>query len=156
MHGSSGSWPAVMRLLARRLLAVVAASALAGAVAGCGTLGSPSPTSLALPSPTCGGAKILIPGAVPCEQLVRLGLEVLQREAPGQLDRGVIAVTVDLEACPKNAIPRQLDCSGEDFVQLVTFTFGPSGEGGPIEPSLSVGVGPVSGRILGIVNPLIR
>ena len=144
------------RRFVRRLVALVSGLLLAGVLAGCGLGGSPSPSPFALPGPTCGGAKVLIPGALPCDRLVRLAFEVLQTEAPGELDRGVIAVTVDLSGCPKNELPQQLDCSGEDFVQLVTFTFGPSVAGGPTEPSLSVGVAPVSGRILGIVNPLIR
>lgn len=111
---------------------------------------------LVLPSPTCGGAKILIPGALPCDELIRRALDVLQAEAREQLDRGIIAVNVELTGCPRNEIPRQLDCTGEDFVQLVTFRFSPSAAGGPIEPSLSVGLTPVSGRSLGIANPLIR
>jgi hypothetical protein len=147
MHARPSAWPP---------LVLVLGLVLAGALAGCGLGAGPGPTALALPSPTCGGAKILIPGALPGVRLVRLALEVLRTEAPGQLDRGVIAVTVDLEACPKNEVPQQLDCTGEEFVQLVTFTFAPSVAGGPIEPSLSVGVAPVSGRILGVVNPLIR
>ncbi|MBA3876775.1 MAG: hypothetical protein C0498_07540 [Anaerolinea sp.] len=129
---------------------------MASIVAGCGTLDSPSPSPLTIPAPTCGGAKILIPGALSCDQLGRLALEVLRSEAPGQLDRGVIAVTVELQGCARNEVPPQLDCTGEDFVQLVTFTFGPSIAGGPVEPSLSVGLAPVSGRLLGNVNPLIR
>lgn len=137
---------------------LVAAASLAAAwlVAGCGVLTSPAPTALALPSPTCGGAKIVIPGALPCDDLVGIALQALRAEVPAQLDRGVIAVTVELGGCPRDEIPAQLDCTGEDFVQLVTFTFGPAVPGGPIEPSMAVGVGPVSGRVLGIVNPLIR
>jgi hypothetical protein len=129
---------------------------LAGIVGGCGVFGSPDPTPLAIPSPTCGGVKILIPGALPCEQIVRIAIEVLRSVAPAQLDRGVSAVDVELQGCPRNEVPPQLDCAGEDFVQLVTFTFLSSVQGGPIEPSLSVGVAPVSGRLLGIVNPLIQ
>ena len=150
MHGPSG---------ARRLAGgSLAAAWLAAAwlVAGCGVLASPAPTAPALPTPTCGGAMILIPGALPCNELVGIALRALRAEVPVQFDRGVIAVTVDLGGCPRNEVPAQLDCIGEDFVQLVTFTFGPSVPGGPTEPSMSVGVAPVSGRVLGIVNPLLR
>ncbi len=136
--------------------AAIASLALSLIVAACGVLGSPGPTLLAIPTPICGGAKILIPGALSCDALVRIALQVLHDEVPAQLDRGVIAVTVELQGCPKQELPPQLDCTGEDFVQLVTVTFGPSVEGGAMEPSLSVGLAPVSGRALGIVNPLIR
>ena len=128
----------------------------ASLVAGCGILASPPPTALALPAPTCGGAKIEIPGALPCDDLVGIALQVLRAEVPALLDRGVIAVAVELGGCPRNEVPAQLDCSGEDFVQLVTFTFGPSVQGGPIEPSMAVGLAPVTGRVLGLVNPLLR
>jgi hypothetical protein len=128
----------------------------ASLVAGCGILASPAPTALALPTPTCGGAKIEIPGALPCDDLADIALGVLRVEVPALLDRGVIAVTVELGGCPRNEIPAQLDCTGEDFMQLVTFTFGPSVQGGPTEPSMAVGLGPVTGRVLGLVNPLLR
>jgi hypothetical protein len=128
----------------------------ASLVAGCGILASPGPTALALPAPACGGARIEIPGALPCDDLVGIALEVLRAEVPTLLDRGVIAVSVELGGCPRNEVPAQLDCTGEDFVQLVTFTFGPSVEGGPTEPSMAVGVAPVTGRVLGLVNPLLR
>ena len=129
---------------------------LAWLVAGCGILGSPAPSGLALPAPTCGGARVVIPGALPCEDLVGIALQELRAEVPAQLDRGVIAVTVELQGCPRGEVPVQLDCTGEDWVQLVTFTFGPSVPGGPIEPSMSVGLTPITGRVLGIVNPLLR
>jgi hypothetical protein len=138
------------------LRSTLAGLLLAGIVAGCGLVGRPGPTPQAIPAPTCGGAKILIPGALPCDELVRIAIEVLRGEAPIQLDRGIIAVDVELQGCPKQEVPPQIDCAGEDFVQLVTVTFGPSVDGGPIEPSLSVALAPVSGRLLGIVNPLIR
>jgi hypothetical protein len=128
----------------------------ASLVAGCGILASPAPTALALPTPTCGGARIEIPGALPCDDLVGIALGALRAEVPALLDRGVIAISVELGGCPRNEIPAQLDCTGEDFVQLVTFTFGPSVQGGPTEPSMAVGLGPVTGRVLGIVNPLLR
>ena len=129
---------------------------LAWLVAGCGILGSPAPSGLALPAPTCGGARVVIPGALPCEDLVGIALQELRAEVPAQLDRGVIAVTVELQGCPRGEVPAQLDCTGEEWVQLVTFTFGPSVPGGPIEPSMSVGLAPITGRVLGIVNPLLR
>ena len=140
----------------RRFLGPLAGLTLGSLVVACSLVGSPGPTDLTLPDPTCGGARIEIPGALGCEALAQIALEELQAEAPAQLARGVIAVTVELQGCPRNEVPPQLDCTGEDFVQLVTFTFGASEPGGPIEPSLSVGVAPVSGRVLGIVNPLIR
>ena len=125
-------------------------------LAGCGVFGPPAPTGLVVPEPTCGGARIAIPGALPCDELARLAIDHLRAEAPLQLDRGVIAIDVELQGCPANEVPPQLDCTGQPFVQLVTVTFGPTVEGGPIEPSLAVGIDPVSGVILGIVNPLIR
>jgi hypothetical protein len=152
MHGPSRAG----RPRAGLSLRAVAWLAAAWLVAGCGVLGSPAPTGLALPAPTCGGARVVIPGALACDDLVGIALQVLRAEVPQQLERGVIAVTVELQGCPRNEVPPQLDCSGEDFVQLVTFTFGPAAEGGPVEPSMSVGVAPVSGRVLGLVNPLIR
>lgn len=136
--------------LAGRLVAAVL-------VAACGAFdGSPAPTGLTLPPASCGGARVVIPGALSCDDLVAIALQALRAEVPGQLERGVIAVTVDLQGCPRNEVPPQLDCTGDDFVQLVTFTFGPSLPGGPIEPSMSVGLAPVSGEVLGIVNPLMR
>jgi len=105
---------------------------------------------------TCGGAKIEIPGALPCDDLVDIAVQALRAEVPALFDRGVVAVAVELGGCPRNEIPAQLDCTGEDFVQLVSFTFGPSVQGGPTEPSMAVGLAPVTGRVLGIVNPLLR
>ena len=139
-----------------RLARVMTALLLGAVVAACGVFSSPAPTAPAMPTPTCGGAKIDIPGALPCDDLAEIAIRELRAEAPAQLERGVLAITVELQGCPRNEVPPQLDCTGEDFVQLVTVTFGPGGPDGPIEPSLSVGVAPVSGRILGIVNPLIR
>ena len=138
-----------------RLLALVALLAL-GVVAGCSLLSDPSPTTGAIPAATCGGAQVVIPDALPCEELAAIAIRHLRQEVPAQLERGVVSVAVELQGCPRNEVPPQLDCTGEDFVQLVTVTFGPTAAGGPIEPSLSVGVSPVTGRILGIVNPLIR
>ncbi|HEX5590227.1 MAG TPA: hypothetical protein VFX65_08060 [Candidatus Limnocylindrales bacterium] len=141
---------------ARGIAALAAVGVLVASIAGCGIVGSPSPTALAIPEPSCGGARVEIPGALPCDRLVEVAIGVLRDEVPALLDRGVVAVTVDLQGCPRNEVPPQLDCTGEDFVQLVTVTFGPTIPGGPMEPSLGVGLAPVSGRLLGIVNPLIR
>lgn len=109
-----------------------------------------------LPKPTCGGARIAIPGALSCERLVVVAIEVLGRETPAQFDRGILAIDVNLQGCPRNEVPPQIDCTGEDWAQLVTVTFGPARGGGPMEPSLTVALAPVSGRLLGIANPLIR
>jgi hypothetical protein len=137
------------------LLALVAVLAL-GVVSACGLLSEPSPTTAAIPDATCGGAQVVIPDALACQELAAIAIRHLREEVPAQLERGVVSVTVELQGCPRNEVPPQLDCTGEDFVQLVTVTFGPTVAGGPIEPSLSVGVAPVTGRVLGIVNPLIR
>jgi hypothetical protein len=135
-------------------LALLALLAL-GVVSACSLLSPPAPTTAVIPAPTCGGAQVVIPDALSCEELAEIAIGHLRREVPAQLERGVVSVTVELQGCPRNEVPPQLDCTGEDFVQLVTVTFGPTIEGGPIEPSLSVGISPVTGRILGIVNPLI-
>ncbi|TAJ98964.1 MAG: hypothetical protein EPO36_13665 [Chloroflexota bacterium] len=144
------------RLPARLSRVATACLMAAAVVAGCGILGSPAPSGLALPAARCGGAQVVIPGALSCDELVGIALQVLRTEVPTQLERGVIAVTVELQGCPRGEVPPQLDCTGEDWVQLVTFTFGPAAAGGPIEPSMSVGVAPISGRVLGLVNPLIQ
>lgn len=135
---------------------IAALAVLVASIAGCGILGSPSPTARAIPEPSCGGARVEIPGALPCDELVGIAIDVLRAEVPALLDRGVVFVTVDLQGCPRNEVPPQLDCTGEDFVQLVTVTFGPTIPGGPMEPWLGVGLAPASGRVLGIVNPLVR
>lgn len=141
-------------LVPRRVVAAVAVALVV--VAGCGILGDQGPSLRPIPEPTCGGARVEIPGALDCAAVARIAIEHLEAEVPTQLDRGIVALTVELQGCPRGEVPPQLDCSSEDFVQLVTVTLGPPLAGGPIEPSLSVGVGPVSGRVLGIVNPLIR
>jgi hypothetical protein len=115
----------------------------------------PSPSSLALPNPTCGGLKIKIDGALPCERIVAIAIEALRERAPDQLARGVAAIDVFLSTCPRGEVPPQIDCGSEQFAQLVTVTFNASQPGGPIEPSLTVAVAPVSGVVLGIANPLI-
>jgi len=133
--------------------AIVVAAAL---LAGCGMLTSPAPTSLSIPEPSCGGARVVIPGALPCDALVRIAIDYVLQETPAQLDRGVVAVDVELQGCPRHEPAPALECGTEDFVQLVTLTFGPALPTGPIEPYLAVGVAPVSGRVLGVINPLIR
>lgn len=133
------------------LVLVAATSILAGCI---GTAGPPN--SVPLPQPTCGGIKIAIDGALPCDNVVQLAIGALRERAPDQLSRGVAAIDVMLTTCPRNEVPPQITCGQEQFVQLVTVTFQPAPAGGPIEPSLTVAVAPVSGAILGVVNPLIR
>ena len=139
----------------RSLLLLLVLASVTWILVGCvGTTGSPS--SLALPDPTCGGIKIKIEGALPCDRIVQIAIEALRERAPEQLSRGVTAIDVFLTTCPRGEVPPQINCGNEQFAQLVTVTFGPSAAGGPIEPSLTVAVAPASGQILGIVNPLIR
>lgn len=139
--------------MTRQLILVLAAAM--SILAGClGTTGPPG--SVPLPAPTCGGIKILIEGALPCENVVQIAIGALRERAPDQLARGVAAIDVVLTTCPKNEVPPQIDCGREQFAQLVTVTFKDAAPGGPIEPSLTVAIGPVSGAVLGIANPLIR
>ncbi len=134
---------------------LVAASALL--VGACGLLASSTPKPpLALPTPSCGGVKILIEGALPCEKVVEIAIRTLNDMAPEHLARGVERIDVELAGCPTGEVPPQVDCGTNDFAQFVTVTFEPSPPGGPIEPSLTVVVAPVSGDLLGIVNPLVR
>lgn len=133
------------------LLLVVAATSI---LAGC--LGTSGPPSSALPEPTCGGIKIKIDGALPCDRVAEIAIGALRERVPEQLARGVAAIEVLLTTCPRNEVPPQIDCGSEQFAQLVTITFKDSPAGGMIEPSLTVAVAPVSGAILGIANPLIR
>lgn len=139
--------------MSRRCFLVLAVAILT--LAGClGTAGTPG--SALLPTPTCGGIKILIEGSLPCDKVVEIAIGALRERAPEQLARGVAAIDVVLSTCPANEVPPQITCGSEQFAQLVTVTFGAAPPGGPIEPSLTVAVGPVSGAILGISNPLIR
>lgn len=124
-------------------------------LAGC-SLAGPGATITGLPAPSCGGVKVAIEGALPCRRIAEIAIATLRERMPDELARGVVAIDVQLQGCPTDLLPQQLDCTGEPFVQLVTVTFGPPGPGGLIEPSMSVGVDPVSGRVLGIVNPLVR
>ena len=128
-------------------------------VAACDASGGvPSPSNSAggLPAPTCGGLKIAIEGALPCDRVAEVAIQALAARAPAQLARGVSAIDVVLAECPRGEVPPQIMCGQAQFAQLVTVTFGPAGAGGPIEPSLTVAVEPVTGAILGIENPLIR
>jgi hypothetical protein len=130
-------------------------AAVTSILVGClGTAGPPA--SVPLPAPTCGGIKILIEGALPCDKVVEIAIGALRERAPDQLARGVAAIDVVLTTCPRNEVPPQVDCGHEQFAQLVTITFKSAPPGGPIEPSLTVAVAPVSGAVLGIANPLIR
>jgi hypothetical protein len=122
-----------------------------------GCLGTTEPAGSApLPAPTCGGLKIQIEGALPCDKVVEIAIGALRERAPDQLARGVAAIDVVLSTCPTNEVPPQINCGREKFAQLVTITLKDAPPGGPIEPSLTVAVGPVSGAVLGIANPLIR
>jgi hypothetical protein len=139
--------------MTRSFILVLAATT--AILAGClGTTGPPS--SVPLPQPTCGGIEILIEGALPCDKVVELAIGALRERAPDQLARGVAAIDVLLTTCPRNELPPQIECGDEQFAQLVTVTFKAPAPGGPIEPSLTVAVGPMSGAILGIANPLVR
>ena len=123
---------------------------------GCGGAG-PGPSSVALPAPTCGGVKVHIEGSLPCDEVAAIAVGALTRQAPEQVARGIEGIDVFLTSCPRNEVPPQVDCGAEAFAQMVTMTFrDPPPGGGFAEPSLTVAVAPVSGRVLGIVNPLIR
>jgi hypothetical protein len=139
--------------VSRLFLLVLAAvmSILVGCAGTAGPAGSPP-----LPTPTCGGMKIQIAGALPCDKVVEIAIDALRERAPAQLARGVAAIDVVLSACPANEVPPQVNCEGAKFAQLVTITFKTAPPGGPIEPSLTVAVDPLSGAVLGIANPLIR
>lgn len=139
--------------MSRSFLLVLAAAV--SVLVGC--LGATGPgSSAALPQPTCGGIKIKIEGALPCDRIAAIAIGALRDRAPQQLVRGVAAIDVMLTTCPRGEVPPQIDCSTEQFVQLVTVTFKESPPGGPIEPSLTVAVAPRTGAILGVANPLIR
>jgi hypothetical protein len=138
--------PPLRRLLAL-LLAVVVAAACAADV-------EPSPSGL--PALTCGGLKVGIDPVLPCERVAEIALAALRDRAPKQLARGVTAIDVVLSQCPRGEVPPQVTCGNAQFAQMVTVTFGPGGNGGPVEPSLTVAVEPTTGAILGIANPLIR
>ena len=135
-----------------RVLALLLAIAVGVA---CGA-DAEAPSPSVVPVPTCGGLKIAIDPALPCERLAEIAVAAIGVRAPQQLARGVTAIDVVLATCPRNEIPQQVTCGDAQFAQLVRLTFGPGGNGGPIEQSLIVAIEPVTGAILGIENPLIR
>jgi hypothetical protein len=138
--------------LASRLIVLLLATGILGA---CGTDEASAPP-LAGIVPTCGGLKVAIDPSLPCERVAEIALNELHTRAPQQLDRGVTAVDVVLAECPRGEVPQQVSCGDAQFAQLVTVTFGPAGDSGLIEPSLTVAVNPVTGAVLGVENPLIR
>jgi hypothetical protein len=126
------------------------------AVAGCGVPGvGDLPGVTAYPTPTCGGARIGIEGALDCQTLAGLAIGTLAERLPDHLARGVVSIEATLGDCPFGEVPRQVECERGSLVQFVKVTFEPPVEGGPIEPHLTVAIEPVEGRVLGIVNPLI-
>lgn len=151
----------ILRGLRRlRWLAFVGAAAFL--VGACSFLG-PQPVILstvgvpvAQPQPTCGGLKILIDGALPCQDVASIAIETLARQAPDHMARGVVAIDVSLAPCPSGALEQNVDCLGNEIAQFVTVTFGPMLPDSPVEPSLIVVLDPVSGRLLGFENPPIR
>jgi hypothetical protein len=138
MHRAPGS---------RSLSLAVLVCALA--VASCAAV----PGSQPRPRPVCGGIKIAIPGALSCDQITSIALNRLVQVSPEQMARGVSSIEVALSECPRGEMPPMIDCTGEQHAQMVTVNFV---GGNPKLDSLTVAVGPVSGRILGISNPLIR
>jgi hypothetical protein len=135
----------------RRLLALLLAVVVAGACAA-----DVEPTPSGPPGLTCGGINVAIDPALPCERVADIALQALRDRAPRQIARGVTAIDVVLSQCPRGEVPPQIACGDAQFAQMVTVTFGPGGNGGPIEPSLTVAVEPTTGAVLGISNPLIR
>jgi hypothetical protein len=106
-----------------------------------------------MPKPACGGIDIALPGALSCDRVAAIAIDRLRQVAPEQMARGVAAINVELGACPRGEMPPMIDCTGEQHAQMVTVDF--VGGNRKID-SLTVAVGPVSGRVLGISNPLIR
>ena len=142
----------------RRFVTAVAALAIVAVVSmGCDRFARtivPMPGPV-VPAPVCGGLKIAIEGALPCERIASIAIETLAVRAPEQLARGVTSVKVELARCPRGEVPPMIDCTNAEFAQMVTVTFPEPRPGGPIEPSLTVAIEPASGRVLGISNPLI-
>jgi hypothetical protein len=138
--------------LFRRLVAGVLAAAV---VAACTGEVEPSAPPSHVPA-TCGGIEVAIDPSLPCERIAEIALDALRARAPQQVARGVLAINVALAQCPRGEVPPQVTCGNSQFAQLVTVTFGPPGNSGFVEPSLTVAVEPVTGAILGIANPLIR
>jgi hypothetical protein len=138
------------------LLVLLTAIVISVACGADGVAPSATPAPPGLPQPTCGGLKIAIDPSLPCDQVAAIALKALGERAAQQLARGVSAIDVVLADCPRGEVPPQITCGNSRFAQLVTVTFGPAGDSGLIEPSLTVAVEPTTGAILGIVNPLIR
>lgn len=146
-----------MRARLGRLAAVPLVGLLLGLLlAGCGSGGASSGADASPPPAICAGLKVGIPAALPCDAVATLALDVLRERAPDQLARGITEVVVELALCPAGEMPPQVDCSGVTYAQLVRVSFGPAPVDGPIEPYLVVALEPVSGRLLGIINPLVR
>jgi hypothetical protein len=144
------------RALRNVVIASVVSVAIAAGCAATGPAPTPAVTATGIPAPACGGLKILIPDALSCERVVSTALQALAERSPDQLRRGITGIDVVLGQCPRGEMPPMIDCGTEQFAQMVTVEFGPAPPGGPIEPSLTVAVAPVTGAILGISNPLIR
>jgi len=134
--------------------ALIALMVLAAVVAGGCSSGTDS--EAAIPAPTCVGGPVGIPGALPCERVAELAIDALRAEAPEQLERRATGVVVELSRCPAGEMPPQVDCTGVSDAWMVRLSFGPAPSGGPIEDQLTVALEPVTGRLLGIVNPLVR
>jgi hypothetical protein len=135
-----------MRSLSLTLMTVLLAAACSAA----------SPTPVPLPSPTCGGIEIAIPGAMSCQDAAQRAVAALRERAPDQVRRGITGIEVRLDLCPVGEVPPQIDCTGVEHAYLVTVHFNVVADNLAAEDSLTVGIDPVSGRILGIANPLIR
>lgn len=120
------------------------------------TVGQPVGPPGALPEPSCGGLKILIEGALPCDRIADIAVATLSAVAPDHVARGVVKIDVWMGDCPSNGIIPNLDCLDNPFAQAVTVTFGPPIPGGPSDPALTVVVAPVSGEVLGIQAPIQR
>jgi hypothetical protein len=153
---AGGRRPTVPRPLRLAVALAIVISLLSGCDLDPGGPGGSTLTFGNVPAPTCGGIKVLIEGALPCDVIAARALDELATRAPEQLARGVTAIDVMLADCPAGEVPQLIDCTGVQFAQLVTVTFEAPRPGGPIEPSLTVALEPVTGRLLGIANPLIR
>jgi hypothetical protein len=135
---------------ARTAVLIVVVTALVAACSGSPIGGG------AIPSPSCGSGDAPIAGSLACDRLADIAIETLRERAPGQLARGVTEVAVSIERCPVGEVPPQVDCAGVTHAAMVRVAFGPAPLDGPIEMYLVVAIDPMTGRVLGIVNPLIR
>jgi hypothetical protein len=140
---------AMNRSRAARLAGPVVALSVAALLGACTAL----PGARPIPQPRCGGIDIALQGALSCERIVSIAMETLRRTAPEQMTRGISAIHVQLGTCPRGEMPPMIDCTGEDHAQMVSVHFV---GGHPKLDSLTVAIGPVSGKVLGISNPLIR